>query len=362
MRIKDIFDPWKLIQEVQDGMVRIQYHPVFPLSIATYTTDCVIADRWNEVTTQCRGLIWDRNTLEIIARPFPKFHNLGRPLARMDFEAQVEVTDKMDGSLGIGYVWEGKLYVATKGSFTSPQAEQANLILREYYPDWLPPEGVTPLWEIIYPENRIVLDYGNLRYLALIEGIDITTGKTYIPEDPDKGIWATWPGGAVGFTVYNTLSEVVTALPRPNAEGFVVRYTDTDERIKIKQKDYLEKHKLVFNLSDKTVWKSLHDGKFVEYKAGMPDEFHQWMDDSASVFLQKFQDRIELLNESRFIPEVDVLFDNRSREARKELACLIVNMPLWMQACMWGLWDGKEIDHIIYKQFEPKGQTKVAKP
>lgn len=363
MRIGQLFDPQLLLDMVNEGMVRIQFHPSFPLAIAVYTKDAVVKREWNPVTKACRGLIWNEKTGEILARPFPKFFNLGEPEAREDYEAEVEVTDKMDGSLGIGYLWEGKLYIATKGSFTSPQAAEANRILHTYYPDWRPPKGVTPLWEIIYRENRIVLDYGDARYLALIEGIDIETGKTYNPDGMlEDGIWSSWNGAAVNLAWYHSLGEVVSAIPRDNAEGYVVRYIDTDERVKIKQKDYLEKHKLVFHLSEKSVWESLRDDKFDEYKAGMPDEFHDWMDSAASPFLAKFQDHLELVRESRFSPEVDALFARGDREARKELALMIQDIPKWVQSCLWHEWDGTDCSRVIWKLFEPKGQTKVAKP
>jgi len=363
VRIGDIFDPQLLLDMVNEGMVRIQFHPSFPLCIATYTKDAVVKREWNPVTTACRGLIWNEKTGEVLARPFPKFFNLGEPGAREDYEAQVEVTDKMDGSLGIGYVWDNKCYIATKGSFDSPQAIEATWMLHKYYPDWLPPAGVTPLWEIIYPENRIVLDYGDARYLALIDGVEIKTGKTYNPDGmEDNGLWSSWNGAAVNLTWYFTLGEVVSALPRENAEGFVVRYLDTDERVKIKQQDYIDKHKLVFNLSEKTVWESLKDGRFDEYKKGMPDEFHEWMDITASPFLQKFQDHITLVEETRFIPEVDELFARGDRSARKELARITRDAPRWVQKVLWCMWDGFDYTEYIYKQFEPKGQTKVAKP
>ena len=298
-------------------------------------------------------------THEVHARPFPKFHNLGHPLAREDYDAEVEVTDKMDGSLGIGYVWDNKCYIATKGSFDSPQAIEANRLLHTYYPDWLPPKGVTPLWEIIYPENRIVLDYGELRYLSLIAGVDIHSGL-----DDEYCIWgsAGWPGASVNLSSYTSLGQAATSLPRENAEGWVVRYKDDNTRIKIKQDDYLAKHKLVFNLSEKTVWESLKDGRFDEYKKGMPDEFHDWMDKTASPFLAKFDDHIGLVYETRFIPEIDDLFRNRSRDKRKELAWRLLGAPPWVQKCLWCMWDNKDCTAFIYKQFEPKGQTKVAKP
>ena len=59
MKIGDIFDLDLLLDMVNEGMVRIQFHPSFPLCIATYTKDAVIKQEWNPVTTACRGLIWN---------------------------------------------------------------------------------------------------------------------------------------------------------------------------------------------------------------------------------------------------------------------------------------------------------------
>jgi len=368
MRVDDVFDPALYVEMEGAGMIRTQIHPSLPLAIATYTKDCVVARCWNEVTLQCRGLIYNYETQELLARPFPKFFNLGEPLAREDYEADVEVSDKLDGSLGIGYVWEGKLYIATKGSFASEQAVEANKILQETHPNWLPPEGLTPLFEIIYPENRIVLDYGQSRELRFLEAIDIETGKTFDWGSDDKGrdsVWISWPGRTVGFTGYQTLRQAVSALPRENAEGFVVRYLDTDERIKIKQQDYLDKHKMVFLLSQKTIWESLKNGRFHEYKSGMPDEFHDWMDSEASKFTAKFEDHLSIIDDCVNSPDLSYLIEcaqNGEREARLMIEELISDLPRWVWGAIWCVVDGYDYTKIIYKQFEPKGQTKVAKP
>lgn len=365
MRIDELFGPSALLEEVREGTVRIQSHPSLPLIIACYTKEAVVQRKWNTVTRNCRGLIWDHKTMEVLARPFPKFFNLGEPLARVDYEAEVEVYDKLDGSLGVGYVWEGKLYVATKGSFASEQAVEANKILQDTHPDWLPPEGVTPLWEIIYPENRIVLDYGGARHLALLEGIDITTGKTHEPAYEDQSIFASWPGMSLSATNYTTLEQAVSSVPRANAEGWVVRYVDTDERVKIKQEDYLAKHKLVFLLSQKTIWESLKDGRFHEYKSGMPDEFHDWMDTEASKFTAKFEDYLSIIEDCVNSPDLSYLIEcahNGDRYARLMIEELISDLPRWLWGAIWCVVDRYDYTKLIYKQFEPKGQTKVAKP
>jgi RNA ligase len=86
----------------------------------------------------------------------------------------VRVFDKMDGSLGILYPTSQGMAVATRGSFTSEQALKATEILHEKYPEWAQitydwfrsnfdanwyEVNYTDLVEIVYPENRIVVDY-----------------------------------------------------------------------------------------------------------------------------------------------------------------------------------------------------------
>lgn len=40
--------------------------------------------------------------------------------------------------------------------------------LTDRYSAWTPPTGHTVLFEIIYPENRIVVDYGEMEDLVLL--------------------------------------------------------------------------------------------------------------------------------------------------------------------------------------------------
>ena len=48
-----------------------------------------------------------------------------------------------------------------------------------------PKPGKTYLFEIIYPENRIVVDYGDYKGLVLIDVIDNETGKSDLQEFDD---------------------------------------------------------------------------------------------------------------------------------------------------------------------------------
>src|SRR4051812_48075484 len=253
--LTDLFDAALLGTMIQEGYVRVQRHPTDPLLIHNYTERAQFAQIWNPVTLACRGLV---TTLDgtVVARPFPKFFNHGQPGApEVDLAAPVRVTDKADGSLGVIYPdGTGGFAVATRGSFASDQALHATAVLRDRYGHWAPPAGLTVLVEIIYPGNRIVLDYGDLDDLVLLGAVDLGTGATYGTEAvPD------WPGPVVESFAYPTLADALAAPPRAGREGLVVWFPDTDLRVKLKYEEYVRLHRIVTGLNARVVWEGIGD-------------------------------------------------------------------------------------------------------
>lgn len=305
--LDDLFDPEDLAQAIDAGYVRVQTHPELLLRILNYTEKASYEHVWNPVTLACRGLIVN-DADEVVARPFRKFFNHGEPSApALDLDAPVAVTDKADGSLGILYpVGDGGLAVATRGSFTSVQAVHATKVWQQRYAHTARlPEGMTVLCEIVFPGNRIVLDYGDADELVLLGCVDIATGRTYGHEHVDY-----WPGPRVETFSYLRLAEALAAEPRPNAEGLVVHFLDADERLKIKQDDYLQLHRIITQCTARVLWEHLAVNACAPFAAtgmeflvrrlmmspdriervlgvggdwlgtflsGVPDEFYQWV-------------------------------------------------------------------------------------
>lgn len=258
--VNNLLDGNDLIEMIAAGYVRAQRHPTQPLTIYNYTPKTQFEKAWNDITKQCRGLIvHDDGT--VVARPFPKFFNWGEVgTYRCRLDDMVTVTDKADGSLGVLYRDpRGMWSIATRGSFTSPQALEATLMLEELYPGWEPPAHlglITVLFEIIYPENRIVLDYAGKRELRLIDAIWIDKGWP-IGSNPEVVASAlNWAGPVVPWLGTDTLERALADLntQRPNAEGVVIRFLNTDDRYKIKQADYVALHRVMTGTSARTVW------------------------------------------------------------------------------------------------------------
>ena len=136
------------------------------LLLFNYTQMAIFGGDWNPFEMMSRGLIINRRTGEIVARPFDKFWNWLEG-GRTASGHIVTVTEKLDGSLGILYRDNGEYKIATRGSFDGEQAVWATNFLKDYY-NLAVPDELTLLFEIVYPENRVVVDYGDIYIISII--------------------------------------------------------------------------------------------------------------------------------------------------------------------------------------------------
>lgn len=279
MRFNDLINPDQLAAAMSDGLVRVR-ESGDGQQIYNYTDAALwTPGAWdNPAVRQCRGLIVEQG--RVIARPWAKFFNHGQAEAgQLDLDAPVEVTDKIDGSLGIlHYDPTGRARVATRGSFQSEQAHHATDLLTVRFSSYRWPVDFTPLVEIVYPGNRIVCNYGPMDSLILLGAVHIQTGRYIGPNE--ASITLSWPGAVTETFPYQTLRDALAAPPRSGAEGMCVRYEGQDRIVKIKQDDYIALHRIVTGLSERTVWQAMVDGQEVtDLLAGIPDELHGWITD-----------------------------------------------------------------------------------
>ena len=117
---------------------------------------------------------------------------------------------------------------------------------------------MTPLFEIIYPENRIVVDYGDTRDLVLLAVIDHATGADLPLNTFD------WPGPTVTtqkFDTFTALTDHVTEQHNETEEGYVVRFGAEaggvpNLRLKLKFPGYVAAHRIATGLNSVTVWEA----------------------------------------------------------------------------------------------------------
>jgi len=267
---------------IEKGLLVKNDHPSLPISIYNYSRTCQYNNLWDSVTKDCRGLILD-NEGNVVAKPFPKFFNMEEHTPEEIPNEPFEVFEKLDGSLGILFNYNGEWILATKGSFTSDQAIRGMEILKKYKYERLL-KGFTYLFEIIYPENRIVCqyDYEDLILLAVIDNKDGYELRIHDNEIHLEGIRFKNLYNNLGFKIvkkYDGIrdySELKSKISQNN-EGFVVKFQN-GFRMKIKGEEYVRLHRILTGFSNIDIWEYLKDNKDLdELLDRVPDEFDRWV-------------------------------------------------------------------------------------
>ena len=339
----------KLNEYFEKGLVYKQVHPTLPLTIWNYSEKVQYEGLWDEITLQTRGLVTD-NDGNIIVHPFKKFFNIeeGKHTPTEEFE----VYEKMDGSLGILFFYEGKWIVVTRGSFTSDQSVKAQELLRSKYIVESIPKGYATLFEIIYPENRIVVNYGDEEKLVVLGMTSRVSGKEMdynsllnVHNESGMSVVKKYDG----IKDYKQLKEMV----KNDQEGFVVKFSNGD-RVKVKGVEYLRLHKIMGNLSTTAVWEVLsNSGDMENLLKDVPDEFYKkiktYVQDLKYGFFQISERAGKLHDGFRY----GKYGDRDSELTKKEFAEFVFNQDKVLQPVMFSMWDGKPYDHIIWRIIKP---------
>ena len=268
-------EDWKEIDKlIEDGFITKRFNEKGNLFILNYGQKAQFDSVWNIYTMNSRGHIFDSETLELVTRPFSKFFNYeelrDRPLGITIPELPFDVFDKEDGSLGILYIDEGEYKISTRGSMESDQAKEGTKILKEKYPDVQFFPKVTYLFEIIYPENRIVLDYKGKRDLILLAMIDNETGADIDLHDIGFPMVKKYDG----VSDYTKVKEL---FGDDNMEGFVIRFTN-GFRMKIKLEEYVRLHRILTGVNARTIWDVMRNEEDLDsFLEGVPEEFEKWI-------------------------------------------------------------------------------------
>jgi RNA ligase len=383
----------------KDGLLHKQTHPTLDLTIWNYSPKVQYERLWDEITLQCRGLVTNSKGI-VVARPFKKFFNYEEHKPEDIPNENYIVYEKMDGSLGILFYYEyelseerryniwfnnnyetgmerffdsnnlpdfddpyyeptpktkGEWILATRGSFTSLQAIKGKEILDRKYDVSSLRKDNTYLFEIIYPENRIVVDYKGEEKLVLLGAIHTETSN----EVPDSSLFFTQESGFEIVTTYKTWGEGYDLLKEEiskDKEGYVIRFK-SGFRMKIKGDEYVRLHKILTNISNRDIWEYLKDNKpFDELLDRVPDEFNDWVKTTVrdlrySCF--QLRERAGKLHDGfRYGKYGDVY----PEPTKKEFAEFVMKQQEVLHAIMFAMWDrnNEKVDNIIWKIVKPE--------
>lgn len=332
-----------------EGLVYKQVHPRLPLTIWNYSEKVQYQNLWDDVTLQTRGLVTDDKG-NVVARPFRKFFNMEENKHKPTFD--FDVYDKLDGSLGILFNYEGEWVLATRGSFTSDQSVKGFELLQKYNFNKLH-KSYTYLFEVIFSDNRIVVEY-DFEDVVLLGMVNTETGDEIDIHNGSNRFMNMISN--IGLNVvkkYNGISDYksLKSLIKDNEEGYVVRFSNGD-RMKIKGEEYLRLHKIMTNVSTTSVWEMLSTGQDVtELLKDVPDEFF----DRIKSYVK------ELRYQKMSITErAGKLFDsyyesyNGDLPEKAKYAQWVLKMEKHLQPILFKMYDKKEYDSYVWKLIKPK--------
>lgn len=280
--------------------------------------ECIFNTGWHDFAKMSRGKVVNKNTFEIVSYPFNKFFNLDENEdSRMDKvrkyinEADyISVTDKKDGSTIIVSNYNGKLVMNTNGSLENEYIDSAKNIFDEKYNYFINnvPEGYTFVFELIDPDHRIILDYGDERNLYLLAVRDLSSFKL-LKYDELKNVAEKYSLNLVEDEAFNGIDELMERavnLKNANKEGWVIRLVsdDFDFMFKLKLEEYFLLHKMKSVLNIKKVYNAYLEGNLDDLNANADD---------------KLKDEIAF-----FMEEINMCF-NKSLEYVKEKAHELLN-------------------------------------
>ena len=272
----------KYFELMHQGLVYIKKHPEYPLFLLNYTPRTQYQQKWCKELVHARGLVVGEDG-KIFARPIPKFFNHYEinDLEKLQ-DDEYEVFEKMDGSLVIMFHYENHPIFCTRGSFISEQSAKAHEIFRAKYKHISINKECTYCFEVIYPENKIVVNYEDVEDLFLISITHTSSGK-------EINIDAT------GFKTVNKVDKTsihafLSGFEEANMEGYVVKYTkglSNSMRVKYKFNTYVEKHKGK-DITAKQIKDSLKKMKPIDLDV-IPDECYE----EVRTIIAEFEDQFK---------------------------------------------------------------------
>ena len=317
--------PFPVIKSLDDVLKHIKNHPEITVTsnrhdpaykVACYnltTPDLFKIDEDNPigglVRRECRGMLFDATTGEIISRPFHKFFNFGENEevlpAKIDLDLPHRIEPKLDGSMIQCFLHpiSKTLLFGTKRGETDISF-QAERFARETLPGdffvilrQMIEAGFTPIFEWTSPENQIVLKYDSpqLTLLAVRDRID----GTYVRDINALGLGGVeYNGFSINEPIEKTENKEISSLvseirQMKNCEGFVVVFPDNGQRIKIKTTEYTTIHKVKdeFNQNRHIILSVIHN-TYDDLIALLSEDLKKSVTDRLAVFLEDIDKKI----------------------------------------------------------------------
>jgi len=339
---------WDILNTyIGNNLIIANKHPDYNIWILNYSPKVQSKQIWDEYTMACKGLVVDEEG-NILARPFVKFKKIEEyDPAEIQFSQFFDVFEKIDGSLIILFYYKPykEWIVATRDSFISEPAKEAHKLITK---DKLGPleKDCTYLFEIIYPENRIVVDYGDKRDIILLARIETENNLELFYDDLKKKYSSYFTVvKRISIKSFKQLNELKEN-QQDNKEGFVVRF-ENGFRVKIKYDEYIKLHGIINNVSKLTVWEYLKNNyDFDELIGKVPDEFFSWLQKTKNQIQYEYNEI-----EKKALKEFIEIYLYKELTDKENFANFAKESKY--RSILFKIYDNNPYDEIIWKMIKP---------
>lgn len=327
----------------QEGWLIKQVHPTKDLTIWNYSRATQWEKHWDEITLMCRGLVTNSKG-EIVSRCFKKFFNMEELNPSEIPNEPFEVTEKMDGQLGLLFFYDNEWIFASRGSFTSDYAIRGRELLEKYKYKKLDTR-YTYIFEIIFKEGRIVCKY-DFEDLIMLGCINIETGiEKKIHNAGFEGLGFKLVKKFDGINDFKTVKGMIA----DDAEGYVVQFR-SGLRMKIKGVEYCRLHSLITKISTRDIWRHLMENQPMnDLLDNVPDEFDKWVKEKIEQLQTEF---LKLKQKCLIIYQSDI--EPTDGLTRKDVAEKILAHPKTYHGIFFHIYDGKDFSHLIWDKIYPE--------
>ena len=316
MKLQDYLNTNDLRKAIDDNYIDKRMSPCNNFYLLDYSRSAQYDQVWTSTITKCRGLIIDNNNDDIVGMVPVKFFNLTESVPShlsmykdcIDKKLRFIATEKMDGSFICTFFdkYQKKWRCATRGSFSSPQAIWSeNWLHTNTNPKMLLP-GDSYIFETIYPENRIVVDYGKTEELVMLTGFR---------ECNDRRDWAELSRDEIILISsmlrvrwvpehhFNSIDDVVKDCETldSNHEGYVLQF-ENGFRIKCKGQDYVKLHRILLGLTSKSIWAHIDRNTWTikkDFLMLVPEEFLPSVESFGNNLIEAIKSEFDIVMEAK---------------------------------------------------------------
>ena len=218
-----------------------------------FNYDRISSDFSLPIVNEARGVILEKDNLNVVCFPFIRFYNYGEPnCVNLNWKDGVKVLEKVDGSLMKIWYWKGNWHLSTNGMINAFSVSTGNLkyktfgnlferALKEYgfkdLNDFCHNKSTdfTYMFELATEDNRIVIPYTGYHIYYL--------GQRNMKDYYEYKCNQNWEIEFPKIYELNTLNDIINSakeLPY-DEEGYVV-VDNNWNRCKIKSPAYIRAH------------------------------------------------------------------------------------------------------------------------